>query len=259
MSHVEFVGQRFLCLSLQDASARVGVYQLDGQPAGKIELPAIGTATGFRGHANRRGNTLLVRQFHHPADRLSLRSVQRHQLARPCSTHTFEPSDYQVDQVFCSGHDGTRIGVLRLLEEGFGAQSAPRPTLCTATAGRHLGSRRRFRTALASMEMGGVYAVANLRGSREYREAWHAAGTRDSDTCSMISSRPPSRLVDQKYTRSDQLRSKARATAACSYATVMLPASRLVALASPKCRSPTCSVFSTSPTAGFWVTDYGSL
>ena len=67
------------------------------------------------------------------------------------------------------------------------------PTVLYGYGGFNVAERPAFSPVLVEwLEMGGVYAEANLRGGSEYGEAWHQAGARRrSRTCSTISSRPP--------------------------------------------------------------------
>ena len=69
------------------------------------------------------------------------------------------------------------------------------------------------------MEMGGIYAVPNLRGGGEYGEDWHQAGTKarkQNVFDDFISA--AEWLIANKYTSTPKLAVSAAATAGCSSA-----------------------------------------
>ena len=87
--------------------------------------------------------------------------------------------------MFYRSKDGTRVPMFVSYKKGYSKKGGPRPTLLYGYGGSDISEVPNFsRThiaipALAWMEQGGLYAVANLRGGGEYGEAWHKAGTKE--------------------------------------------------------------------------------
>jgi prolyl oligopeptidase len=89
----------------------------------------------------------------------------------------FDRSAYEQRQVFYKGRDGTRIPMLLACRKGLKLDGS-NPVLLYGYGGFAIPQLPAFVPArLAWLEMGGVYAIANVRGGGEYGEAWHRAGT----------------------------------------------------------------------------------
>jgi prolyl oligopeptidase len=80
--------------------------------------------------------------------------------------------------VFYKSKDGTRVPMFLTYKKGL-KLDGQNPTLLYAYGGFDISLTPEFRVAnLVWLEMGGVYAQANLRGGGEYGEEWHLAGTK---------------------------------------------------------------------------------
>src|SRR5262249_18730170 len=91
----------------------------------------------------------------------------------------FDPSEFETRQVFYSSKDGTRIPMFITHKRGL-RLDGNNPTELYGYGGFNIPVTPGFSISrLAWMEMGGVYAVANLRGGGEYGEQWHLAGTKE--------------------------------------------------------------------------------
>jgi prolyl oligopeptidase len=85
---------------------------------------------------------------------------------------------YETKQIFYTSKDGTRVPMFLSYKKGL-KLDGQNPTLLYAYGGFDIAETPNFRPALVEwMRMGGVYAVANIRGGSEYGEAWHQAGMR---------------------------------------------------------------------------------
>ena len=88
----------------------------------------------------------------------------------------FDPEQYAVEQVFYTSKDGTRVPMMLAYRKDL-ARDKPQPTLLYGYGGFNISIPPHFSPDYAVwMEMGGVLAVANLRGGGEYGEDWHQAG-----------------------------------------------------------------------------------
>ena len=90
----------------------------------------------------------------------------------------FEPTNYETHQVFFKSKDGTRIPMFITHKRGL-PLNGRNPTLLYGYGGFNISLTPSFSVPnLVWMEMGGVYAMPNLRGGGEYGEAWHQSGTK---------------------------------------------------------------------------------
>src|SRR5439155_12467801 len=86
--------------------------------------------------------------------------------------------DYETRQVFYPSKDGTRVPMFISSKKGL-KLDGNNPTILYGYGGFAISLTPGFSPAnLVWMEMGGVYAVPNLRGGGEYGEDWHQAGTK---------------------------------------------------------------------------------
>jgi len=173
---VSLVGNLFVASYLQDAATRVRVFRIDGTPLRDVELPGTGSAGGFGGRRSDVETFYAFSSFQTPDTiyRYDMLTGESRLWRRP--RVDFDPDQYEVKQVFYTSKDGTRVPMFLAHKKGL-ALDGDRPTLLYGYGGFGISLTPSFSvTYLAWMELGGVFAVANLRGGGEYGEDWHAAG-----------------------------------------------------------------------------------
>ncbi len=172
-------GDRIIVALLHDAHSVVRVYDLTGVLERDLELPGIGTVGGFHGRRNDPETFFNYTSYTVPS------SIYRYELAtgdvRPVFAPTvdFDPAQYTSEQVFYASKDGTRIPLILSFKRGL-TRTGDAPTILYGYGGFNISLTPAFSPGmLVWMEMGGIFAVANLRGGGEYGEAWHEAGTKE--------------------------------------------------------------------------------
>jgi prolyl oligopeptidase len=87
-----------------------------------------------------------------------------------------DPDAYEVKQVFYESKDGTRVPMFICHKKGIRLDGA-NPTLLYGYGGFGNALTPGFSVSrVLWMQMGGVFAMANLRGGGEYGDEWHEAG-----------------------------------------------------------------------------------
>lgn len=171
---VSLVGSRLIVAYLGDAKTEARLYELDGHLVGPINLPDIGTGAGFGGRVGDPETFFSFSSFAVPSTiyRLDTSTRKMEPFIKP--KLSFNPDDYIVDQQFYRSKDGTEIPMFVARKK---TTSPGAPGLLYGYGGFNISVTPAFSPAVLSwMEMGGVYAVANLRGGGEYGKAWHDAG-----------------------------------------------------------------------------------
>lgn len=170
------VNGTFIASYLRDASSAVLLYGMDGRPLGEVKLPAIGSAHGFAGKRADKATYYSFTNFSTPG------AIYRFDVATRTSTIFKQPKvkadlgRFETSQVFYTSKDGTRVPMFLTHRKGLKLDGS-NPVLLYAYGGFDIPETPSFSVAnLVWMEMGGVYALANLRGGSEYGEAWHQAG-----------------------------------------------------------------------------------
>jgi prolyl oligopeptidase len=170
------VNDQFVTSWMTDAHTTVRLYSRAGEKQADITLPAIGTVDGFSGRRFHTEGFYAFTSYTYPT------TVFRYDFATRASTVfrqpavDFDAAKYETVQVFYPSKDGTRIPMFVTGRKGL-PRNRQNPTYLYGYGGFNVPTLPAFSPAMAAwLEMGGVYAVANLRGGSEYGQAWYDAG-----------------------------------------------------------------------------------
>ena len=176
LQSVSLVNDQFIATYLKDAHTQVRIFRRDGTFLREIELPGIGTAVGFGGKRRYTETFFGFTSFTLPTTiyRYGLLAGRSSPFKQP--RVDFDPANFETKQVFYSSKDGTRVPMFITHKRGL-KLDGQNPTYLYGYGGFDISLTPSFSVAnLVWMEMGGVYAMANLRGGSEYGEEWHQAG-----------------------------------------------------------------------------------
>ena len=259
LDSVDLVGNRFICSYLKDARTAVKVYEVDGTFVRDVALPGIGTASGFNGRRDDKETFYTFSSFATPT------SIYRYdpatgesKLIRQAKVK-FDPADYEVKQVFYASKDGTKVPMFIAHKKGIKLDGT-NPTLLYGYGGVNISLTPGFSVSrLQWMEMGGVLAVANLRGGGEYGDAWHRAGTKTQKQNVFDDFIAAGEyLVKEKYTSPKKLAIQGGSNGGLLVGACMTQRPDLYGAALPAVGVMDMLRFQQFTAGRYWVDDYGS-
>jgi prolyl oligopeptidase len=178
MNETLLVGNWLIVAYLRDVQTRLRLFDITGVPRGEVTLPDAGTAEGLSGRTDGGDFFFAFSSYLRPTGvyrfDLASRTLQPFEPA----TTPFDPSPYETRATFYRSKDGTQIPIFIMARKDL-ARDGSHPTILYGYGGFNISLTPFYSSELAAwLELGGVYAVANLRGGGEYGEAWHRAGMR---------------------------------------------------------------------------------
>jgi len=173
---VRIIHDTFVANYMHDASSRLRLFALDGRMLKDVELPTLGSIGSISGERKDDEMFYAFTSFLYPTTifRFDFKSGATSVFKAP--TIDFDPSRFETKQVFYTSKDGTRVPMFITYKKGLTLDGS-NPTYLYGYGGFNISLTPSFSVAmLVWLEMGGVYAVPNLRGGGEYGEEWHQGG-----------------------------------------------------------------------------------
>ncbi|HTP40094.1 MAG TPA: prolyl oligopeptidase family serine peptidase [Steroidobacteraceae bacterium] len=252
------VGDALLVSYLVDAKSQVQRFTLDGRPLGTVPLPGIGSVAGFSGEAGDPETFFSFASFNVPTAIFHYDSASGRVTPFATPKVAFRPEDFQVEQRFYNSKDGTRVPLFLLYRKGRKFDGGV-PTLLYAYGGFNVSMPPAFSAAnLQWVEMGGVFALANIRGGGEYGKAWHDAGRlthKQNVFDDFIAA--AEYLIAQGITTRDKLAIRGGSNGGLLIGAVVNQRPELFAAALPQVGVMDMLRFNRFTAGRYWVDDYG--
>jgi prolyl oligopeptidase len=177
LQNASVTGGKLLAQYEHNATSELKLFGLDGKKLADVPLPAIGDVFSASGRYDRNEIFFGFQSFTVPPSiyRVDLADVKSGLWAK-VDAPSIDPAAYDVQQVWYTSKDGTKIPMFVVNQKGI-EKNGKNPTLLTGYGGFNISMTPTFsRSMYLWMEHGGIYAVANLRGGSEFGEDWHRAG-----------------------------------------------------------------------------------
>jgi len=256
---VSIRGNKIIATVMRDVFDYTTVYDLDGNKLHEVELPGLGSVGGFGG---RRENATVLYSFSsytQPGITYEYNPATNTSTVWYASQIPFDASQVEARQVFVTSRDGTRVPMTLLQMKGRAVPGAS-PTMLYGYGGFNISITPSFSVSrITWMEMGGVLAVANLRGGGEYGEKWHKAGTKlqkQNVFDDFIAA--AEWLIQNKYTSSSRLAIQGRSNGGLLVGACMTQRPDLFGACLPGVGVMDMLRFHRFTAGRFWTDDYGS-
>ena len=178
LNGVQMINDQFVLNYLKDAYTQIRIHDKDGKHVRNVELPGIGSAGGFGGKQKDTETFYSFTSYNAPP------TIFRYDMKTGTSTVfrkagvKFDGSQYEVKQVKYTSKDGTVVPMFLTYKKGLKLDGT-NPTILYGYGGFNISQTPGFSVARVPwLEMGGVFAVANIRGGAEYGKSWWANGAK---------------------------------------------------------------------------------
>jgi len=255
----EAVSDRIAVTYLENAVSEVRLFSLRGTPRGNVELPGLGTVTEVTGHE------LDDEFFYSFSSYLVPPTIYRYDLKKNRQAVFQQPalpmdvSGFETKQVTVKSKDGTSVPMFITARRGV-TLNGTNPTLLYGYGGFNVSLTPEFAAErLVWLEMGGIYAVANLRGGGEMGKEWHEAGTlgrKQNVFDDFIAA--AEYLVAERYTSAAKLAIQGGSNGGLLVGAAMAQRPELFAVALPAVGVMDMLRFHKFTIGWAWVSDYGS-
>ena len=244
---------------MKDAVSVVKQFDYDGQLIREIQLPGLGTASGFSGKSEDAVLYFSFTNYVTPSTTYQFLPVDGKSSIYVKPKVDFVSENYSSKQVFYASKDGTKVPMIITYKKGT-ELTGKNPTILYAYGGFNVSLTPSFSIANAVwLEMGGIYAVANLRGGGEYGKKWHDAGTKmqkQNVFDDFIAA--AEYLIAEKYTSSDYLAVKGGSNGGLLVGATMTQRPDLMKVALPAVGVMDMLRYHTFTAGAGWAYDYGT-
>ena len=256
---ISATGNYFFAHYMVDALSQIKQYNYKGELVRDVKLPSIGTAAGFYAKKSENHTYFTFTNYAYPAQiyKMDLATGATELYWKPAIA--FDANNYESKQVFYNSKDGTKVPMMITYKKGI-KLNGKNPTLLYGYGGFNVSLMPTFSVANAVwMELGGVYAVPNLRGGGEYGKQWHDAGTemqKQNVFDDFIAA--AEYLINQKYTSPEYLAIKGGSNGGLLIGATMLQRPELFKVALPAVGVLDMLRYHTFTAGAGWAYDYGT-
>lgn len=242
-----------------DAIAQVKQYTYDGKLVRDVELPGVGSIGGFSGKKDEEVLYYTFTNYSTPGTIYAFNADAGESSVYAESKAEFDSSAYESKQVFYTSKDGTQVPMIITYKKGIELDGT-NPTILYGYGGFNVSLTPSFSMTNAMwLELGGVYAVANLRGGGEYGKKWHDAGTqmkKQNVFDDFIAA--AEYLIAENYTSSEKLAVRGGSNGGLLVGAVMTQRPDLMQVALPAVGVLDMLRYHTFTAGAGWAYDYGT-
>lgn len=252
-------GNRLFAQYSKDVSSLVYTYTLDGKNELEVQLPGIGSTSGFQGEKEDTSIFYTFTSFNYPPTIFEYEiSTNKSTLFRKPEVN-FDPENFITEQVFYASKDGTRIPMFLTYKKGL-ERNGNNPTILYGYGGFNVSLDPGFSpTRIPFLEQGGIYAQVNLRGGGEYGETWHEQGMKLKKQNVFDDFIAAAKyLIEKEYTSPDRLAAEGGSNGGLLVGAVINQAPDLFKVALPAVGVMDMLRFQKFTIGWNWIADYGS-